>query len=364
MAMNQEFVDLVQEYLADGVISNQEREVLLRKAQKLGVDFDEAFFYIQAQEQKAENAQAEVERKEKGSICPHCKAPLTELADICPKCHEPISPKASKELQEILDNLEDALVAFKSGRNITEAKALVERYARKAKLYYSHNEKIIKVLYDIEIEVAASERKVKQRAVLNAIGKRWKLIAGVVAVIVLAIVIMIVSRPTPEKDAATCVEAVQQAIKRGNITKAENYCTAYTNRQGPWSRGDIESAIYSVTEAYIAAGEVEKAEQFCTVYGFIGSSYYEDHPIVLKVQDAYIKLGKYDEAEKCVDYSSPSEYFEFLCKCLDHIIENDGRTEAKSFIDRKIYYYTTTYYGQEWKQDAVRSRLYQYAGIE
>ena len=149
MAMNQEFVDLVQEYLADGVISNQERQVLLRKAQKLGIDIDEAFYYIQSQEQKAENAQAEVERKEKGSICPHCKAPITEVADLCPKCHEPISPKASKELQEILANLEDALAEFKLAGSDSERKrqeVLLDRYIRKARIYENHTK--VKMLID------------------------------------------------------------------------------------------------------------------------------------------------------------------------------------------------------------------------
>lgn len=47
-----EFEDLLKEYLTDGVISTQERQVLLKKAQKLGYDVDEVDLYIDAQLQK------------------------------------------------------------------------------------------------------------------------------------------------------------------------------------------------------------------------------------------------------------------------------------------------------------------------
>lgn len=45
---------MIQEYFTDGVITDQERKVLLRKAEKLGLDVDEIDLYITAQEQKVE----------------------------------------------------------------------------------------------------------------------------------------------------------------------------------------------------------------------------------------------------------------------------------------------------------------------
>lgn len=47
-----EFEDLLEEYLTDGVISTKERQVLLKKAEKLGYDVDEVDLYIDAQLQK------------------------------------------------------------------------------------------------------------------------------------------------------------------------------------------------------------------------------------------------------------------------------------------------------------------------
>lgn len=45
---------LIQEYLSDGIISDKERQVLLNKAQALGLNVDEVDLYIDAQQQKAD----------------------------------------------------------------------------------------------------------------------------------------------------------------------------------------------------------------------------------------------------------------------------------------------------------------------
>lgn len=227
MAMNKEFTDLVQEYLTDGIISAKERAVLLKKAEKLGIDVDEADLYIDAQQQKEDMNTAMAEKKKKGKTCPFCGGSINDLVDKCPHCGGNITPEATRELQEILDNLEDTLVAFKAGKNIAEAKALVERYARKAKLYYSNNAKVTFLLEEIKKEVEAVDAKAKKQAVLNALAKRWKLIAGVVAVIVLAIVIMIKSRPTVENNLQLCIEAVNESLEEGNLGQAVALCTNY-----------------------------------------------------------------------------------------------------------------------------------------
>jgi hypothetical protein len=67
-----ELLDLVQEYLTDGVITAKERQVLLNKANALGVDPDEFDLYIDAQVQKLQNAAADAAQQQKGRLCPFC----------------------------------------------------------------------------------------------------------------------------------------------------------------------------------------------------------------------------------------------------------------------------------------------------
>ena len=108
-----ELLDLVQEYLTDGVITAKERQVLINKAKTLGVDPDEFDLYIDAQEQKLQNVAAEEAKKQKGKVCPFCQASLPMFADKCPECGGNITPEASKEVEELINTLEQALVDFK-----------------------------------------------------------------------------------------------------------------------------------------------------------------------------------------------------------------------------------------------------------
>jgi hypothetical protein len=90
------------------------------------------------------------------------------LTDKCPHCGENITAQASEELQEIFDNLEEALVGLKSGNNVRENKAIVERFARKAKMYYGSNPKIQKLLEEVENELSIAEKRASKDARNNA----------------------------------------------------------------------------------------------------------------------------------------------------------------------------------------------------
>lgn len=158
----QELNQLIQQYLTDGVLTDKERQVILKKAEGMGLDRDEIDLYLDAEVQKIDLATDAVVRKKKGKTCPYCGAPIPQLADKCPECGQFITPEASEELREILDNLEEALVDLKSGKDIKKNKAEIERYARKAKMYYGSNPKIQKLLEEIEIETDLINKKVKK----------------------------------------------------------------------------------------------------------------------------------------------------------------------------------------------------------
>ena len=152
---------LIQEFLTDGILTDKERQVILNKAVKMGLDRDEIDLYLDAQLQKIDLTTDAAVRKQKGKVCPYCGAPIPQLADKCPVCGQFITPEASKELQDILDKLEGALVDLKSGKDIYANKATVERYTRKAKMYFSNNPKIKPLLAEVEEEMAAAEKIAK-----------------------------------------------------------------------------------------------------------------------------------------------------------------------------------------------------------
>ena len=152
---------LIQEYLTDGILTDKERQVILRKAEGMGLDRDEIDLYLDAQVQKIDQATDAAARRQKGKTCPYCGGSVPQLTDKCPHCGENITAEASSELQEIFDNLEEALIDMKSGKETSRNKAIVERYSRKAKMYYGSNPKIQKLLAEVEAEVTSVEKTIK-----------------------------------------------------------------------------------------------------------------------------------------------------------------------------------------------------------
>jgi hypothetical protein len=97
----EELDQLIQEYLTDGVLTDKERQVILRKAEGMGLDRDEIDLYLDAQVQKIDQATDAAARRQKGKQCPYCGGSVPQLTDKCPHCGENITAEASEELQEI-----------------------------------------------------------------------------------------------------------------------------------------------------------------------------------------------------------------------------------------------------------------------
>ena len=168
---------LIKEYLTDGVLSDKERQVILKKAEGMGLDRDEIDLYLDAQVQKIDQATDAAIRRQKGKACPHCGAYVSQMTDKCPECGQFITPEASKELEEILENLEDALVNMKSRKDFERSKATVERYARKARLYYSNHPKIKILLAEVDSEMKIAESKLKaterKETLISVVKNKW-----------------------------------------------------------------------------------------------------------------------------------------------------------------------------------------------
>lgn len=160
---------LIQEYLTDGIITKKERDVLLRKAQSLGLDVDEIDLYIDAQQQKADQVIDAAVKKQRGQSCPFCGGSVPQLSDKCPHCGQTITVEASEEMKEIIENLEDALVDLKSGMEIARSKAKVEKHMRKAQLYYSNNPKIKILIDEVNRELSEIDTKLRSQA-----RKQWR----------------------------------------------------------------------------------------------------------------------------------------------------------------------------------------------
>lgn len=337
-AIPQELDDLIQEYLTDGIISAKERQVLLNKAVSLGLNVDEVDLYIDAQQQKADQAVAAAMNKRRGKTCPYCGSSIPELTDKCPNCGGNITPEASKELEEIFEELEDALVNFKSGDadSISRSKAEVERYVRKAKMYYGNNPKVQRMLEEVEAESAAADEEIKKNArnklLANLFAKyKWFVIGAIVILIGGGYCLYQFSKP--EYSAAKTSSLMMEAIKEGNIEKAEALDDAYTSHSGQ-SSWDISGAEKALKNA-----KIKKALDECD---------YDKTFEGIDVDMVYLD-------DIAVDY------YNRICQCLDDM-KKKGKSisEMQKFIDRKVEAYDENNDNKEWKKSNVKKRLYDY----
>ena len=260
-AIPQELDDLIKEYLTDGIISAKERQVLLNKAQALGLNVDEVDLYIDAQQQKADQAVAAAVNKRRGKTCPYCGSSIPELTDKCPNCGGNITPEASKELEEIIDHLESALVNFKSGEDVEKNKAEVERYVRKARMYYGNNPKVQNLLEEVEMESEAAEEEAKKNARKKFLLANKKVIAIIVVALIGVIYsIWYINRPSPiDEDPAATSQVIENSIKNGNLIDAQAAFSAYCNKNGTSAiKYDLSNAAGALRDAYIESGNYDK----------------------------------------------------------------------------------------------------------
>ena len=305
----EELKALIQQYLTDGVLTDKERQVILNKAEKMGLDRDEIDLYLDAEVQKIDQQTDAAVRKQKGKTCPFCGGSVPQLTDKCPHCGENITPEASKELQEILDNLEEALVDFKSGKDIAKSKATVERFMRKAKMYYGNNPKIQKLLEEVEMESAKAEKVAKANARKNTFVKiltyNWKITAAVILAVLIGIFMLFHESDEDKlaKDEAKIeilFEEVSELVDDGNLDKANNKLVNTTFLNGIRERGtsyivEYYDPIYlKVIKAYINHGNYEAAEELALSYrGKIGNELsWAEAPTYLYLRSLYEKEGR------------------------------------------------------------------------
>lgn len=303
-AIPQELDELIKEYLSDGIISPKERQVLLNKAQTLGLNLDEVDLYIDAQQQKADQAVAAAMNKRRGKTCPFCGSSIPELTDKCPNCGGNITPEASKELEDIFDHLESALVNFKSGEDVEKSKAEVERYVRKARMYYGNNPKVQHLLEEVEMESDAAEEEAKKNARkkfwLNIIEKNKKFI--LIAVAVISVFGYIWYETTAFKRE---VAEGQQAYQEEKATKNAKDLAYVQNTAKEVNdfleKGQVDKAANALTmcEASGLGNPLQDNDQATSLY----------KSLVANVVDAYLDKGKKKKAQNLV--ISCSSKFDF-----------------------------------------------------
>jgi len=111
--MHPEIEKLIKLAVADGEITEKERAVIMRKAEKLGEDIDEVEMILEGElallikEQKSES-QNQLKSNKEGVLkkCPSCGAPVDSFSTKCAECgHEYQEKNATHSIRDLFDLL-------------------------------------------------------------------------------------------------------------------------------------------------------------------------------------------------------------------------------------------------------------------
>ncbi len=110
---SKELEELINAAIADGVITDQEQAVLIRRAQQEGVDPNELAVVVNGRLEKIRQQKAEAKEKKRADSqvgselkCPRCGAQVNRMMGKCPECgHVFVGVKAGQTVSKISEKL-------------------------------------------------------------------------------------------------------------------------------------------------------------------------------------------------------------------------------------------------------------------
>ena len=110
---------LIELALADGVLTDKERQVLFKKAEEEGIDHDEFEMVIEGKLQLRQKDGAFSKQKDNVIKCPSCNDIIPALSKVCSSCGFVVdsgkkSSESEKSLEELISDIEDTLIEIKS----------------------------------------------------------------------------------------------------------------------------------------------------------------------------------------------------------------------------------------------------------
>jgi hypothetical protein len=108
--MHPEIEKLIDLALADGEVTENEREIIFRKAEKLGLDQDEIEMILEGKINQLKTKKSQQNQNTKQGVikkCPHCGAPAKSFADKCEACGEDFRFDTLNNLTSNLSGVEE-----------------------------------------------------------------------------------------------------------------------------------------------------------------------------------------------------------------------------------------------------------------
>ena len=389
---NEKIEALIKAALADGVLTEKEKQVLFKNAQAQGIDLDEFEMVLDArlvelQKAEKEKAAKSAPKSDKyGSVrkCPACGAIVGAFKGVCSECgfeftevDANLSSKKLAELllkesnakkkQEIIEtfplpntkaDLLEFLTALKP-RILDTSSELSSAYYKKyveciekAKVSFFGDKQLLSFVDDFE----KLKKALKKKNIYAIVKKHRKIvIAGVIAIILIATPIIVDSINVKQYQKMS--ELFETSINEG---KSEDAKAILKSMDFSLSYEKYDKALQLI-ELYVANKDVKNAigiyENFTTEHCSTYDMQYTFHchginddyePKATKlIRGLLIEVGDYDKAWQYHPLNDESESspgnawsrYEYMVEIVNYLCQNNRKTEARQFIRNNISWF-------------------------
>lgn len=364
---NERLEQLIDAALADGELTEKEKQILFKKAQEMGVDLDEFEMVLdgrlvklkKAEEEKAKSSAPKSNKLGDVKKCPSCGAIVQSYQGVCSECgyaFENIEANAVvSELSSLLRKTNDpqkmtgiidtypvpmdkgALIAFITWlrpQSFDLNNPLVESYSKKydeciskARLAFSTDKDFLPLIEQYEKDKKDIKRKKLLSITKKILKNKWFWIGFIILLI-----LFFIFKPEPlNKNPEKTTAAVISAIEKGNISEAEQILLNYTGSEaeqilynytgesyGPHS---LSEACFALANAYIQTNQLDKAKIYADKAKIYASK--------REMFDFYLENKMYEDVDKYVNGSDDIE------KIIMSMCENGEKERAKKYLKMK-----------------------------
>lgn len=372
---NPDLETLIDAALADGELTEKEKQILFKKAQAMGVDLDEFEMVLDARLVKLKKAEQEraassaPKSNKLGDVkkCPACGAMVQSYQGICPECgyafENTDANSAVKELSSLLQKEADtvkmekiidsypipmdkasllAFVTWLRPQSTDTGNPLANAYYKK----YAECVNKIKVSFANDKELspfiahfAEDEKKIKKQKIINYTIKNSFFWIGIVLLIPLYFIL----RPTPTyKSIEKTSIAIDKAIKKGDTQKAVDIFLEFEGKgkyKGKWQLAENGTAE-SVVNACLSEDNFKDAKR---VGDAAGADYHSNNifdsekaqkRIANKLYEYSISHGDFESAKEIIlssnEYDTKGTYVKDV---VTYMCEHGQKEEAQKFLN-------------------------------
>lgn len=371
---NEQIETLISAALADGMLTEKEKQILFKKAQAQGIDLDEFEMVLDArlvELEKAEKAKAAASAPKSNKVgdvkkCPNCGAIVQSYQGVCAECgyaFENVEVNyASKELSSLLmkSNSEKematiidtfpipmekaALIAFATWlapQSLDVQNPLSKSYQKKydevinkAKVTFINDKDILPLITQYE---KSKKTLLKNQLIsfIKTIVKNkilWYIVGGI---LVIGLIVF-----------AVCFDDIREnrnsnkmvaAVDKGDLEKATNIYLNYTGKK--YHLADELSLVFW---AYVEKEDMINAEKVLKIGKWIldGRPVFDgakrSNEMAKVIYDYHIKNGEYDKARLMIE-NAESDYHLWGTHIMDvvtNMCEKGEKEKAKKYLNK------------------------------